>query len=97
MNANLTQFVSPQFGLFAGKISMPGPAMTEFCGDSRTQFEKRDVEIPYHPGTKFRSRRAAAALSLYPAIDGGSQPGWEADSYHLEAFSDGWRCSPAES
>jgi porin len=89
MNANLTQFVSPQFGLFAGKISMPGPAVTEFCGDYRTQFEKRDVQIPYHPGTKFRSRCTAAALSLILLSTVAVNPDGRPTRYHLEAFSDG--------
>jgi porin len=33
MNATLTQFLSPQFGLFAGKINMLDSAVTEFRGD----------------------------------------------------------------
>jgi porin len=38
MNATLTQFLSPQFALFAGKINMLGSGVTEFYGDYRTQF-----------------------------------------------------------
>jgi porin len=46
MNATLTQFLSPQFGLFAGKINMLDSAVTEFRGDYRTQFENAAFNFP---------------------------------------------------
>jgi porin len=38
MNATFTQFLSPKFGLFAGKINTLDLGETEFYGDYRTQF-----------------------------------------------------------
>jgi porin len=46
MNATLTQFFSPQFSLFAGKINMLDSAVTEFYGDYRTQFENAMFNFP---------------------------------------------------
>jgi porin len=46
MNATLTQFFSPQLGLFAGKINMLDSAATEFYGDYRTQFENAAFNFP---------------------------------------------------
>jgi porin len=46
MNATLTQFFSPQLGLFAGKINMLDSAVTEFYGDYRTQFENAAFNFP---------------------------------------------------
>jgi porin len=46
MNATLTQFFSPQFGLFAGKINMLDSGVTEFYGDYRTQFENAMFNFP---------------------------------------------------
>jgi porin len=46
MNATLTQFFSPQFGLFAGKINMLDSAVTEFYGDYRSQFENAAFNFP---------------------------------------------------
>ena len=46
MNATLTQFFSPQFGLFAGKINMLDSAVTEFYGDYRTQFLNAMFNFP---------------------------------------------------
>jgi porin len=46
MNATLTQFFSPQFGLFAGKINMLDSAQTEFYGDYRTQFLNAAFNFP---------------------------------------------------
>jgi len=39
MNASLTQFLSPQFGAFLGKINTIDSSATEFYGDYRTQFQ----------------------------------------------------------
>src|SRR3954470_931017 len=39
MNASLTQFLSPQFGVFLGKINTFDAAATEFYGDYRSQFQ----------------------------------------------------------
>src|SRR5271168_4483889 len=39
MNATFMQFLSPQFGLFAGKINTFDLGEGEFYGDYRTQFE----------------------------------------------------------
>src|SRR5213595_2307518 len=38
MNLTFTQFLSPQFGMFAGKINTLDLGGTEFYGDYRTQF-----------------------------------------------------------
>jgi porin len=38
MNGTFTQFLSPKFGLFAGKINTLDLGETEFYGDYRTQF-----------------------------------------------------------
>jgi porin len=46
MNATFTQFLSPQLGLFAGKINMLDSAVTEFYGDYRTQFENAAFNFP---------------------------------------------------
>ena len=46
MNATLTQFFSPQFGLFAGKINMLDSAVTEFYGDYRTNSKTRCSTFP---------------------------------------------------
>ena len=46
MNATVTQFLSPQFGLFAGKINTLDSAATEFYGDYRTQFENAMFNFP---------------------------------------------------
>ncbi len=46
MNATLTQFFSPQFGLFAGKINMLDSGVTEFYGDYRTQFLNTAFNFP---------------------------------------------------
>jgi porin len=46
MNATLTQFFSPQLGLFAGKINMLDSAVTEFYGDYRTQFLNIGTSFP---------------------------------------------------
>jgi porin len=46
MNATLTQFLSPQFALFAGKINMLDSGVTEFYGDYRTQFENAMFNFP---------------------------------------------------
>jgi porin len=46
MNATLTQFFSPQFGLFAGKINMLDSGVTEFYGDYRTQFLNAMFNFP---------------------------------------------------
>jgi porin len=46
MNATLTQFLSPQFALFAGKINMLDSGVTEFYGDYRTQFLNAMFNFP---------------------------------------------------
>jgi porin len=46
MNATLTQFLSPQLGLIAGKINMLDLAATEFYGDYRTQFLNAAFNFP---------------------------------------------------
>jgi porin len=46
MNATLTQFLSPQFALFAGKFNMLDSGVTEFYGDYRTQFENAMFNFP---------------------------------------------------
>jgi len=45
-NATLTQFLSPQFGVVAGKINMLDLAGTEFYGDYRTQFLNAAFNFP---------------------------------------------------
>src|SRR5208282_5335281 len=46
MNATLTQFLSPQFGLVAGKINLLDSGATEFYGDYRTQFLNTAFNFP---------------------------------------------------
>ena len=46
MNATLTQFLSPQLGLIAGKINILDLAATEFYGDYRTQFLNAAFNFP---------------------------------------------------
>jgi porin len=46
MNATLTQFLSPQISLLAGKINMLDSGVTEFYGDYRTQFENAMFNFP---------------------------------------------------
>jgi porin len=46
MNATLTQFLSPQFAVFAGKINTLDSAGTEFYGDYRTQFMNTATSFP---------------------------------------------------
>jgi len=45
-NATLTQFFSPQLGLFAGKIDTLDLGVTEFYGDYRTQFQNLALNFP---------------------------------------------------
>ena len=45
-NLVLTQFLSPQFGVFAGKINTPDLGITEFYGDYRTQFQNAALNFP---------------------------------------------------
>ena len=45
-NATLTQFFSPQFGVFAGKIDTLDLGITEFYGDYRTQFQNLALNFP---------------------------------------------------
>jgi porin len=45
-NATFTQFLSPQFGLFAGKINGLDLGETEFYGNYRTQFENTAFNFP---------------------------------------------------
>jgi porin len=45
-NATLTQFLSPQFGLFAGKINTLDLGRTEFYGDYYTQFLNAAFNFP---------------------------------------------------
>jgi porin len=45
-NATLTQFLSPQFGVLAGKINLLDSAGTEFYGDYRTQFLNTAFNFP---------------------------------------------------
>jgi hypothetical protein len=40
------QFLSPQFGLFTGKINTLDSSGTEFYGDYRTQFENAAFNFP---------------------------------------------------
>jgi porin len=46
MNATLTQFLSPQFAVFLGKINTLDSAGTEFYGDYRTQFLNIGTSFP---------------------------------------------------
>jgi porin len=46
MNATVTQFLSPQIGVFLGKINTLDSATTEFYGDYRTQFENAMFAFP---------------------------------------------------
>jgi porin len=46
MNSTFMQFLSPQFGLFAGKINTLDLSETEFYGDYRTQFENTAFNFP---------------------------------------------------
>jgi porin len=46
MNATFTQFLSPQFGLYIGKINEFDFAKTEFYGDYNTQFENAAFNFP---------------------------------------------------
>jgi porin len=45
-NATLTQFLSPQFGVVAGKFNMLDSGATEFYGDYRTQFLNAAFNFP---------------------------------------------------
>jgi porin len=45
-NATITQFLSPQFGLFVGKINTVDLVAGEFYGDYRTQFENTTFNFP---------------------------------------------------
>jgi len=45
-NATLTQFLSPKFGLTAGKINLLDAGETEFYGDYRTQFLNTAFNFP---------------------------------------------------
>jgi porin len=45
-NATFTQFLSPQFGFFAGKINGLDLGETEFYGNYRTQFENMAFNFP---------------------------------------------------
>lgn len=46
MNATLTQFLSPQFALSAGKFNLADAGATEFYGDYRTQFMNAAFNFP---------------------------------------------------
>src|SRR5580692_12126347 len=46
MNATLTQFLSPQFAVFGGKINTLDSGATEFYGDYRTQFLNAAFNFP---------------------------------------------------
>jgi porin len=46
MNATFTQFLSPKFGLFAGKIDTLNLGAGEFYGDWRTQFQNTALVFP---------------------------------------------------
>ena len=46
MNATITQFLSPQFAVFGGKINTLDSAGTEFYGDYRTQFLNAATSFP---------------------------------------------------
>src|SRR5262249_5053407 len=45
-NATVVQFLSPQFGLFGGKINTLDLGATEFYGDYHTQFENAAFNFP---------------------------------------------------
>jgi porin len=45
-NATITQFLSPQFALFAGKVNGLDLGETEFYGNYRTQFENTAFNFP---------------------------------------------------
>ena len=45
-NATFTQFLSPQIGLFVGKVNMLDLGETEFYGNYRTQFENTAFNFP---------------------------------------------------
>jgi porin len=45
-NATIMQFLSPQFGLFGGKLNTLDLGATEFYGDYRTQFENAAFNFP---------------------------------------------------
>lgn len=45
-NASLTQFLSPQFGVVAGKLNLFNSGATEFYGDYRTQFMNAAFNFP---------------------------------------------------
>jgi porin len=45
-NATFMQFLSPQFGLFAGKINTLDLGVTEFYGDYSTQFQNAAFNFP---------------------------------------------------
>ena len=45
-NASLTQFLSPQFGVVAGKLNLLDSGATEFYGDYRTQFMNAAFNFP---------------------------------------------------
>jgi len=45
-NATAMQFLSPQFGMFAGKINTLDLGVTEFYGDYKTQFENAAFAFP---------------------------------------------------
>jgi porin len=46
MNASLTQFLSPQFGVTAGKFDLVDAGATEFYGDYKTQFMNTAFNFP---------------------------------------------------
>ena len=46
MNATFTQFLSPKFGLWAGKLNTFDAFKTEFAGDPHTQFWNAGVNYP---------------------------------------------------
>jgi porin len=46
MSATFTQFLSPKFGMFAGKINTLDLAFTRFTGDYRSQFLNLGMNIP---------------------------------------------------
>lgn len=60
MNATFMQFLSPKFGLVAGKISLLDLQQAEFTGNYRTQFENTAFTFPM-----------AAALTPISAYGGG--------------------------
>jgi porin len=50
MNLSFMQFLSPQFGVYVGKINMFDFAKTEFYGDYATQFENAAFNFPLTAG-----------------------------------------------